>query len=95
MEGTRIKTFTQLHGVKFPEAVKKVTDGQDQMPASYDFPTGHGIHLRITNPLESAFSTVRLRTRGTRGAGSRAAGLATVFKLVESAQQRDRLVSGA
>ncbi|WP_326815659.1 IS256 family transposase [Streptomyces sp. NBC_01763] len=88
-----IKTFAQLYGVKFPKAVKKITDDQDQFLAFYDFPAEHWIHLRTTNPIESTFSTVRLRTKVTRGAGSRTAALAMVFKLVESAQQRWRAVN--
>jgi transposase-like protein len=72
-----IKTFAQLYGTKFPKA----------------FPTEHWIHLRTTNPIESAFSTVRLRTKVTRGAGSRTAALAMVFKLVQSTQQRRRAVN--
>ncbi|MEU4200790.1 IS256 family transposase [Streptomyces sp. NPDC026294] len=88
-----IKTFAQLYGAKFPKAVKKVTDDQEQLLAFFDFPAEHWIHLRTTNPIESTFSTVRLRTKVTRGAGSRAAALAMVFKLVESAQQRWRAVN--
>ncbi|MFI6360659.1 IS256 family transposase [Streptomyces sp. NPDC050743] len=88
-----ITTFAQLYGAKFPKAVKKITDDQDQLLAFYDFPAEHWIHLRTTNPIESTFSTVRLRTKVTRGAGSRTAALAMVFKLVESAQQRWRAVN--
>jgi transposase-like protein len=55
----------------------------------------HWIHLRTTNPVESTFSTVTLRTKVTRGAGSPAAALAMVFKLVESAQDRWRAITGA
>jgi hypothetical protein len=55
----------------------------------------HWIHLRTTNPIESTFSTVKLRTKVTRGAGSPAAALAMVFKLVESAQARWRAITGA
>jgi putative transposase len=51
------------------------------------------VHLRTTNPIESTFSTVRLRTKVTRGAGSRAAALAMTFKLIESAQERWRAVN--
>jgi transposase-like protein len=61
--------------------------------AYYDYPAEHWIHLRTTNPIESAFATVRLRTKVTKGAGSRAAGLAMVFKLIESAQSRWRSVN--
>jgi transposase-like protein len=88
-----IRTFAKLYGAKFPKAVKKITDDQEKLLAFYDFPAEHWIHLRTTNPIESTFSTVRLRTRVTRGAGSRAAALAMVFKLVESAQARWRAVN--
>lgn len=88
-----VKTFEKLYGAKFPKAVKKITDDQEQLLAFYDFPAEYWIHLRTTNPIESTFSTVRLRTKVTRGAGSRTAALAMVFKLVESAQQRWRAVN--
>ena len=90
-----IKTFAKLYQAKFPKAVAKVTDDQDELLAFYDYPAEHWIHLRTTNPIESTFATVRLRTKVTKGAGSRAAGLAMVFKLVESAQARWRAVNGA
>ncbi|MFE9009170.1 IS256 family transposase [Streptomyces sp. NPDC007875] len=88
-----IKTLTQLYNAKFPKAVKKITDDEAELLAFFDFPAEHWIHLRTTNPIESTFSTVRLRTKVTRGAGSRSAALAMVFKLVESAQQRWRAVN--
>ncbi|MFF4214552.1 IS256 family transposase [Streptomyces sp. NPDC001796] len=88
-----IKTFAKLYSAKFPKVVKTITDDQDQLLAFYNFPAEHWIHLRTTNPIESTFSTVRLRTKVTRGAGSRTAALAMVFKLVESAQQRWRAVN--
>ncbi|MFI6360778.1 IS256 family transposase [Streptomyces sp. NPDC050743] len=88
-----IKTFAKLYGAKFPKAVKKVTDDQEQLLAFFGFPAEHWIHLRTTNPIESTFATVRLRTKDTRGAGSRTAALAMVFKLVGSAQARWRAVN--
>ena len=51
------------------------------------------MHLRTTNPIESTFATVRLRQRVTKGAGSRAAGLAMAYKLLDSAEQRWRRVN--
>ncbi len=71
-----IKTFEKLYGAKFPKAVKKITDDQEQLLAFYHFPAERWIHLRTTNPIASTFSTVRLRTKVTRGAGSRVAALA-------------------
>jgi hypothetical protein len=56
-------------------------------------PAEHWIHLRTANPIESAFATVRLRTRITKGPGSRAAGVAMAVKLIESAQARWRAVN--
>mgnify|MGYP001757365722 CR=1 FL=1 len=61
--------------------------------AFYDFPAEHWVHLRTTNPIESTFATVRLRQRVTKGPGSRAAGIAMAFKLIESAQRRWRAVN--
>jgi putative transposase len=81
-------------GAKWPKAVAKIVDDLDALLAFFDFPAEHWIHLKSTNPIESAFSTVRLRTRVAKGAGSRAAGLAMAFKLIESAQQRWRAVNG-
>ncbi|MEV6594127.1 IS256 family transposase [Streptomyces acidicola] len=88
-----VAAFAKTYGAKFPKAVKKITDDTDELLAFYDFPAEHWIHLRTTNPIESTFATVRLRTNVTRGAGSAAAALARVFKLVESAQQRWRAVN--
>lgn len=88
-----IKTFERQYGTKFPKAVKKIVDDMDVLLAFYDHPAEHWIHLRTTNPIESTFATVRLRTGVTRGAGSRAAALAMMFKLIESAQQRWRSVN--
>lgn len=88
-----IKDFERAYAAKWPKATKKVTDEADELLAFYDFPSEHWVHLRTTNPIESTFSTVKLRTTVTRGAGSPAAALAMVFKLVESAQARWRAIT--
>ncbi|AYN37420.1 IS256 family transposase [Streptomyces albus] len=88
-----VKTFAKQYSAKFPKAVKKIVDDEDELLALYDFPAEHWIHLRTTNPIESTFATVRLRIKVTKGAGSRAAALAMVFKLVEAAQARWRAVN--
>jgi putative transposase len=72
----------------FPKATAKIMDELDTLLAFYDFPAEHAVHLRTTNPIESTFSTVRLRTRVTRGAGSRKAALAMAYKLLDAAQAR-------
>lgn len=66
--------------------------GRGRLPGH---PTERWVHLRTTNPIASTFSTVKLRTKVNRGAGSPAAALAMVFKLVESAQTRWRAITGA
>ncbi len=87
------KTFAADYGAKWPKAVAKVIDDLDVLLAFYDYPAEHWIHLRTTNPIESTFATVRLRQRVTKGPGSRAAGVAMAFKLIESAQARWRAVN--
>jgi transposase-like protein len=88
-----VKAFAAAYGAKFPKAVAKITDDLDQLLAFYDYPAEHWVHLRTTNPIESTFATVRHRTKVTRGPGSRAAGLAMAFKLIEAAQDRWRAVN--
>jgi transposase-like protein len=87
------EAFADLYGVKWPKAVAKVTEHLDVLLAFYDYPAEHWVHLRTTNPIESTFATVRLRQRVTKGPGSRAAGVAMAFKLIESAQTRWRAVN--
>ena len=88
-----VKAFESAYGVKFPKAAAKITDDLDELLAFYDYPCEHWVHLRTTNPIESTFATVRHRTKITKGPGSRAAGLAMAFKLIESAQDRWRAVN--
>ena len=86
--------FARHYGAKFPKSVAKIVEDEVVLLAFYDYSAEHRrIHLRTTNPIESAFSTVRLRTKVTRGAGSRTAALAKTFKLIDSAQQRWRAVN--
>jgi transposase-like protein len=89
-----VRTFEATYGAKFGKAIAKVTDDLDALLAFYDFPAEHWQHLRTTNPIESTFATVRHRTKITKGPGSRAAGLAMAFKLIEAAQHRWRAVNG-
>ena len=87
------KAFAADYGAKWPKAVAKITDDLDVLLAFYDYPAEHWVHLRTTNPIESTFATVRLRQRVTKGPGSRAAGVAMAFKLIESARARWRAVN--
>ena len=87
------KAFEIDYGAKFPKAVAKIIDDLEVLLAFYDYPAEHWIHLRTTNPIESTFATVRHRSKVTKGPGSRAAGLAMAFKLIEAAQSRWRSVN--
>jgi transposase-like protein len=90
---TAVTAFETAYGAKFPKATAKITDDAGELLAFYDCPADHWVHLRTTNPIESTFATVRHRTKITKGPGSRAAGLAMAFKLIESAQDRWRCVN--
>jgi transposase-like protein len=87
--------FKLAYGAKFGKAVAKITDDLDELLRFYDYPAEHWIHLRTTNPIESTFATVRNRSKITKGPGSKAAGIAMAFKLIEAAQDRWRAVNGA
>src|SRR5512135_175930 len=89
-----VKDFAAAYSAKYPKAVAKITGDQEQLLAFFEFPAGHWVHLKTSNPIESTFATVRLRTKATKGPGSRAAGLAMVFKLIEAASERWRYVNG-
>jgi putative transposase len=74
--------------------VAKITDDTEELLTFFDYSAEHWGHLKTSNPIESTFATVRLRTRVTKGPGSKAAGLAMAFKLLEAAQDRWRAVNG-
>ena len=88
-----IKAFEVDYGGKYPKAVAKIVDNADVLLEFYKYPAEHWVHLRTTNPIESTFATVRLRTKVTKGPGSRAAGIAMAYKLIDAAQARWRAVN--
>lgn len=87
--------FEAEYGAKYPKAVTSLRRDQDKLLAFYDFPAEHWKHIRTTNPIESAFATVRLRQRVTKGPGSRNRGLTMAYKLLRMAQERWRRLNGA
>jgi transposase-like protein len=93
--GKAIKEFADEFGAKWPKAVSKIVDDKEALLAFYDYPAQHWRHLRTSNPIESVFSPVRARTDITKGPGSRQAGLAMIFKLMEAAEGRWRKLTGA
>jgi putative transposase len=87
--------FIEVYGTKWPRAAECLEKDRAELLAFYDFPAEHWQHLRTSNPIESTFATVRLRTYRTKGPGSRVAGLAMAFKLAEKAQSTWRKLNGS
>jgi transposase-like protein len=85
--------FIQSFEAKYPKATECLEKDKDRLLAFYDFPAEHWVHIRTTNPIESTFASVRLRTDKTKGAGSRVAALTMVFKLVQAAEQHWRMLN--
>ena len=87
--------FVSTYGAKYPKATECLEKDREVLLAFYDFPAEHRVHIRTTNPIESVFATVRLRHDKTKGNGSRAACLAMVYKLMESASKSWRSLNGS
>ena len=94
--------FVEEYKARYPKATECLVKDQKTMLTIFDFPAEHWLHslalsartsVRTTNPIESSFATVKVRTRKTKGAGSRKAGLAMAFKLVLAAEKRWRKVN--
>lgn len=86
--------FVKAYELKYPKAAECLEKDRDTLLAFYDFPAEHWRHIRTTNPIESTFATVKLRTAKTKGCLSRKTGFTMVFKLLESAQKRWRKLAG-
>jgi transposase-like protein len=90
-----IEDFAGEFGAKWPKAVSRIVEDKDALLTFYDYPAEHWRHLRTTNPIESILAPVRARTDITKGPGSRRAGLAMIFKLMEAAEGRWRKLTGS
>ncbi len=86
--------FLVTYQDKYPKACECLEKDREQMLAFYDFPAEHWVHIRTSNPIESTFATVRLRTAKTRGCVSRTTILTMVFKLGSSAEKGWRRLRG-
>jgi transposase-like protein len=82
------------YGAKYSKAMECLNKDREEMLSFYDYPAEHWIHIRTSNPVESMFSTIRLRTAKTRNCGSRATVLTMIFKLAQSAEKRWRRLKG-
>jgi putative transposase len=101
MAATRVEAekafdlFLRTYEAKYPKATECLSKDREELLVFYDFPAEHWMHLRTTNPIESVFATVRLRTEKTKGSGTRTACLTMVFKLMESASKHWRALNGS
>ena len=86
--------FLKTYKAKYPKATQCLEKDREELLAFYDFPADHWVHIRTTNPIESTFATVRLRTKKTRGGVSRTTILTMVFKLSLSAEKGWRKLRG-
>jgi putative transposase len=87
--------FVRTYEAKYAKATECLLKDRQELLVFYDFPAEHWTHLRTTNPIESVFATVRLRTEKTKGSGTRQACLTMVFKLMQSASRKWRALNGA
>lgn len=100
MAGTRKEAnkafdlFLKIYQHKYPKATECLEKDREELLAFYDFPADHWVHIRTSNPIESTFATVRLRTKKTRGCVSRTTILAMVFRLGLSAEKGWRRLKG-
>jgi len=92
---TAYRRFLSEYEAKYPKATECLRKDEDVLFTFYDFPAEHWMHIRTTNPIESAFATVRHRTRQTKGCGSRQATLMMVFKLAKQAERHWRKLNSA
>ena len=91
---TAVRAFAAAYGAKFPKAAAKITEDEEELLAFYDYPAGHWVHLRTTNPIVIYFRHGQAADEGHQGpTGRKAAGLAMAFRLIESAQRRWRMVN--
>ena len=88
-------TFNVVFGAKYPKAVECLNKDWVRLITFFNFPAEHWVSLRTTNPIESAFATVKLRTKTTRGAGSRSMAATMAFKFLLECQKKWRSIRGS
>jgi putative transposase len=86
--------FIKNHELKYPKAAQCLEKDREELLAFYDFPADHWSHIRTSNPIESTFSTIRMRIKKTRACVSRTTILAMVYKLGLSAEKGWRKLRG-
>ena len=93
--GQACARFKATYNDKYEKAVTCLTKDWERMTTFFDFPTKNWTSLRTTNPIESSFATVKLRTKSMKGAGSAKTATTMAFKLLLECQKRWRKICGA
>jgi transposase-like protein len=88
------KSFEKLYSEKYPKAVECIVKSWSQLTTFFHYPAMHWQHIRTTNPIESSFATVKLRTKVTKGAGSKKTAAVMAFKLLHECQKKWRKLRG-
>lgn len=85
--------FDKLYSEKYPKAVDCLVKNWSTLTTYSDLPAAHGLHLRTTNPIESSFATVKLRTKVTKGVGLKDTAEVMAFKLLKECEKRWRKIT--
>ena len=88
-----VEVFSDKYLAKYPQAVNCLTKDTEQLLAFYDFPAEHWVHIRTTNAIESTFSTLRHRTKRSKGAFSIESALSMIFQLAKEAEKTWRTIT--
>lgn len=88
------QSFEKLFAEKYPKATECLVKSWPELTTFFHYPASHWKHLRTTNPIESSFATVKLRTKVTKGAGNRETASAMAFKLLLECQKKWRRLRG-
>jgi len=88
------ESFEKLFADKYPKAVDCLTKHWPELTTFFNYPAMHWQHIRTTNPIESSFATVKLRTKVTKGAGSKQTAIVMAFKLLDECQKKWRKLRG-
>jgi transposase-like protein len=88
------QSFEKLFSEKYPKATECLVKHWSELTTFFHYPASHWIHLRTTNPIESSFATVKLRTKVTKGAGNKETASVMAFKLLSECQKRWRRLKG-
>jgi putative transposase len=88
------ESFEKLFAEKYPKATECLVKSWAELTTFFHYPAVHWTSLRTTNPIESSFATVKLRTKVTKGAGSRDTATAMAFKLLQECQKKWRRIRG-